>query len=256
MLAAARYGLLDGVYLALFVAAVQTLLTSLWLLQERRTQNRRRKVRLGLSRALLFHGLLVVALVSCYRVGAFTAASVGISTRVSAPIAFLTGVGEYFLFAYILSALTAALGLTGRLWAAALRANSLFMPRNRLERIALNAVVVGLNPVTEELMTRGLLVHQLAHVGAPTWVAVALGACVNVITHAYQGWKLIPWHLTFYVATIAILFSPLGLIGAIGFHFTADLMPLVNHRRNLRSYRDFRRAERKAKARQKRTIAL
>jgi hypothetical protein len=52
------------------------------------------------------------------------------------------------------------------------------------------------------------------------------------------------YHLAFYSAAVGLLFSPLGLVGAIGFHFGADLLPVIQYRAQLRAYRAARRARR------------
>jgi len=244
-----RYGLGEGVLLACCYAAIHAGLAAVLFLRRRRARragSERKWRRFG--PALLIYAGWVIALFVGYRGGAFTAESVGASTRVPALVAFATGFGEYFLFQYLWAAGLGVLGLSERVWVAVLRANAAAQPRHRLERIGVALLVMFVNPVTEELMTRGLLVHQLA-LSVPTGLAIALGAVVNAIHHAYQGWTLAPVHLLFYAATIALLYSPLGLFGAIGFHFAADAMSVVGQRKSLRAYRELRRQQRKAKTR-------
>jgi membrane protease YdiL (CAAX protease family) len=98
------------------------------------------------------------------------------------------------------------------------------------------------NPFTEELIFRGLLVHQFARVGAPLWLAVLVGALVNVANHWYQGRALVRSHLAFYAWSVVLLYSPVGMLGAMGFHFLADIWPSLYQRQMLEEYRAQRRA--------------
>lgn len=237
----------DGVYLAFFFAAVHACFAVLLFVRRRHTRRQspleRRSRRFVPS--LLLYGVWVGALWAAYRAGAFNAESVGVSARVSPLVAFATGVGEYFLVRYVLALVLGAFGLTARVWAAVLRANASARPRNPLELLGVTILVVLVNPVTEELMTRGLLVHQWAALGAPVWLTITVGAVVNAINHAYQGRTLAPVHLMLYAATVAILYSPIGLFGAIGFHFAADAAAFAGSRKSLLQYREFRRQQRK-----------
>lgn len=182
-----------------------------------------------------------------YRTGFWTASSVGISEEVAPPVALAVGFGEYFLLAWACSAFAVGVGAMQAYSKASLRANARFVPSSRTQGFLVFGVLGLVNPLTEELLFRGLLVYQFHSIGAPLWLAVGLGAVVNSINHAYQGRVLAPFHLAFYASAVALAFSPLGLCGAIGMHFAADIVPWVSYRKHLRHYRAMRRQIRRAK---------
>jgi hypothetical protein len=45
---------------------------------------------------------------------------------------------------------------------------------------------------------------------------------------------------------VALLYSPAGLLGAIGLHIVGDVYPFLKLRENLRAYRRLRRESRRA----------
>jgi membrane protease YdiL (CAAX protease family) len=191
---------------------------------------------------------LLVFLWGFHGSGAWTLSSVGVSSVVSPAVAFATGLGEYYLFSLLVRAVSWGLGMELALSRAALRANSMLLHDDKAQRTVSVGILVLANPVTEELVFRGLLVHQFHVLGAPLWLAIAIGAVVSLINHAYQGRALALFHLAFYGCVVALLYSPVGLVGAIGMHFGADLWPLTGFGRNLRTYRAMRRRARRASA--------
>lgn len=97
-----------------------------------------------------------------------------------------------------------------------------FWPRERVGK-AFTVATFALNGVTEELVTRGIFVHHLGEATGSVALAVAVGLAVNVALHAYQGRQHLPWHAGFYALTVALLYSPLGLLAAVALHVCADL---------------------------------
>jgi len=244
-------GLEDGSRFALACVALSLLGSLLGRHRKRRATREGRAPRPRKHTLLGFvvgQAIIVCLLWGYYRAGGWTLESVGVSSRVSPATALATGFGEYWLFVYGVRALLAGLGVRLSYLRASVRANATFFGGARRQRLALLTLIIVLNPFTEELLFRGLLVHQFALTDAPLWLALALGAGVNAVNHAYQGRLLVAFHLAFYAAVVALLYSPLGLLGAIGFHFGGDLVPLVSYRRQLAAYRNARRLER-AKAR-------
>lgn len=118
----------------------------------------------------------------------------------------------------------------------------MFLPRSRLQTCILSATLCVLNPVTEEVLFRGILIHFTG-----TWFgwmlpAVLLGAFCSFSAHLYQGRAALPYQFAFHLTSVGILFTPLGLLGCIGFHFGGDLIPLMRHRKvfafRIRQYRN------------------
>jgi membrane protease YdiL (CAAX protease family) len=192
----------------------------------------------------LSQAIVVLTLFSYYRAGGWTLDSVGVSKRVTPMIAFLTGLGEFGLFTLLTQWTFAFFGSPFAYLQSATRANAVFAPGGRVRCLAMTSMGTLINPVAEEVMFRGLLVYQLVVVGSPVWLALLVGALVNAANHSYQGRLEAAFHLAFYAAAVGLLFSPVGLVGAIGFHFGGDLLPVIQYRAQLRAYRAARRARR------------
>ncbi len=129
-----------------------------------------------------------------------------------------------------------------------LRSIGFLLPRNPAKRCLMIAVICAFNPFTEEVLYRGLLVHQTALLSARPWIPVVLGGVVILLGHAYQGWRAAPRHLAFFASTIALMYSRYGLGAAIAAHVLGDAVPLLGYRESLRAYTvERRRARRSAK---------
>lgn len=246
---ASAVGLVDGARVALVFGAISALFAGVAFARKRPsarsgTSAPARRSRASVARFALSQGIIALALYVYYRAGGWTLDSVGVSKRVSPLVAFLTGLGEFGLFTLLTRWTFAFFGSPFAYLQAVTRANALFAPRGRARGVAMIAMAALINPVVEELMFRGLLVYQLVVVGSPVWLALLVGALVNATNHAYQGRLGVVFHLTFYAAAVGLLFSPVGLVGAIGFHFGGGLLPVIQYRAHLRAYRAARRARR------------
>jgi membrane protease YdiL (CAAX protease family) len=111
-------------------------------------------------------------------------------------------------------------------------------PREPRQKVAMWIGVCLLNPVTEELMFRGILVYQLSEAIGNTELPLLLGFFVTLANHAYQGPRSVFLHALYYVFAVGLLFSPMGIMGAIGMHFAGDIVPVSMMKRNLKSYRE------------------
>jgi hypothetical protein len=96
-------------------------------------------------------------------------------------------------------------------------------------------------------MFRGILVHQLGILINNNWLAITLGLFVNIGNHIYQGKLQIATHVTFFTIVVALLYSPFGLIAAIGFHFAGDIYPFMSLKRDALNYRNRRKNKRPVK---------
>ena len=188
---------------------------------------------------------LLFLLFYLYVAGGWTAESTGIKRELSWPLAFAIGVLAYFVFIYSLDFLLRGMLLADRLHDANVRTLARLWPRHRADRTFLLTGVCLLNPITEELVFRGILVHQSAIVFESVLLAVLLGLLINIGNHVYQGLAPLAVHIPLYFVVVAIIFSPLGLIGAIGFHFAADAWPFISFRRSLAAYKERQRQRRR-----------
>ena len=194
------------------------------------------------SHALASNLFLGSILLVSYWFGAWTFGFVGVSRSMNPALAFLIGV---FLYP-IVCILWIPVGWLSRnpIWwhhgtYLSLRSE---WPRDIREKRLIVFATAFLNPVTEELVTRGILVFMFSEFLGSIWPPIILGVLLNLGVHAYQGtWTLIA-HALFFTATIGVLYSPLGLIGCVGLHFVADLVPLVFFRNNMLAYKAARRS--------------
>ena len=193
---------------------------------------------------MVFQAVIGLTLWTYYQAGAWTFDSVGVSRRVSPVVAFGVGLFEFYLFAVLVGVCVHVFGASTGYWRAVVRANAQLVPRGSARQVAGAVLVMVVNPFTEEFFFRGLLVHQFVFIGAPLGVALVFGALVTASNHAYQGFSLVPYHLAFYACVVALLFSPLGIAGAVGFHFGGDALPFLTYAWQLRRYRALRRSRR------------
>lgn len=132
--------------------------------------------------------------------------------------------------------------VTDEEYEAHVRVLAMLSPRGRTAKRQVLAALT-LNPLTEELLSRGVIVLVGATlIGAPAAVLLGLVLCLGV--HLYQGPATLPFHGAFFLVTVALAFSPLGLWGAIGLHLVADLWPSLSMRAVLTGWRDRRRLRR------------
>lgn len=110
-------------------------------------------------------------------------------------------------------------------------------PRPRRQKAAAWIAFCVFNPVIEELLFRGVLVYQSALAINSIWAPLLVGFAASIGNHWYQGRRMMALHIPFYWVAIGLLFSPLGLGGAIGFHIAGDVAPVSLMARQLRQFR-------------------
>lgn len=110
-------------------------------------------------------------------------------------------------------------------------------PRSRWQKVAAWFAFCVFNPVIEELLFRGVLVYQSALATNAIWTPLLVGFAVSVGNHWYQGRRMMALHVPFYWIAVGLLFSPLGLGGAIGFHIAGDVVPVSMMARQLKEFR-------------------
>jgi membrane protease YdiL (CAAX protease family) len=128
-----------------------------------------------------------------------------------------------------------------------LASHAYIWPRSRRDKVYAFFAVCFLNPFTEELLFRGILVHQFDQVIGTPYLPLVVGLLVNLGNHLYQGPQAMLTHIPFYCLAVGMLYSPAGLVGCFGLHFAGDWFPVMGMKKELKSYqRDFRKANRKA----------
>jgi hypothetical protein len=92
------------------------------------------------------------------------------------------------------------------------------LPRGRVWQIVKLLELVIISPVLEEIVYRGFFVYCLGTMIGNVVLALVIGLVMCLCLHLYQGWHLIHRHIAFYAIVVSLLYSPLGLTAAIGFH--------------------------------------
>lgn len=238
-----QYHPLDTVILFGVVVVFQLLgvLRRTWAARSGRAVLPRRLTPVHAMRLLGWRLGLVGFLSLTYARGGWSAESVGLASALPLPLALLIGVILYGGLALLYDASTKRLDSRADIMQAAFRANASLWPRQRNAKVWAGIAIMVLNPVTEEVLMRGILVHQLGQLTGSPVIPIAVGLVVNGVLHSYQGPRMIAWHMLFYGFTIALLYSPLGLIGAIRAHVAGDAIPIITLRHQAREWRELMR---------------
>jgi membrane protease YdiL (CAAX protease family) len=197
------------------------------------------------ARQLLF----VAVLTAGHAAGLWSAASVGIPERVhwaetviAGELGFLAALAGNLL-------LMVALRRLGAMRLVAARGNLRVWPRGRIAKWFAALFIMVFNPFVEELVMRGVLIHQWGLVLGSPVVPVIVGFLLNGALHWYQGWRMQAWHATYFAVAVWLLYSPWGLPAAMVAHVLGDVLPILLLERNLKSaHAARRRALRKAAA--------
>ena len=182
------------------------------------------------GRQLLFVAVLAFA----WSRGEWSLESVGIprsirwlETILAGEIGFLAVILANLLVLWLARALPAM-----RLVAA--RGNLRVWPRGRAAKIVAAVFIMGFNPFVEELVMRGVLIHQWgAMLGSPA-IPIGVGFFLNAALHWYQGWRMQLWHAQFFAVAVLLLYSPWGLPAAMVAHVFGDVLPLMLLGRSLK----------------------
>jgi membrane protease YdiL (CAAX protease family) len=153
--------------------------------------------------------------------------SVGASIKVHWLLSFTVGFALYFAFLGINRIASGLTGTRSELGLRALQVMGNLWPSRRSAK-ALALVALCLNPFTEEMIFRGIMVRQLHELSGSLVLAVAVGLVLCLLVHLYQGLQFLPFHAAFFAVAISILYSPLGMAGAVGLHLAGDLFPVLD----------------------------
>jgi len=195
--------------------------------------------RFGLS-MLTWQAFLLAFIGFDYLRQGWNPASVGLVSNVPPIAAFGFGALCYGAFILCMNCTFKAIGLARVLKnvTPVIMTIAKLWPRGRVnKKLAFLAFV--LNPITEELLFRGILVYQFSLLTGSVAIPLIVGLSAMIATHLYQGWPaILTGHIPMYGVMVALLFSPMGLAAAIGFHMLGDLVPVLSLKRYIRMYRN------------------
>jgi hypothetical protein len=191
--------------------------------------------------------LLVAMLAVGYALGGWDAKSVGIAFPAElwelSLISVLVGELGFLALALAYALLTFVAGRFETMRLAATRGNLLAWPRRRSHKWWAGLFIMGFNPFTEELVMRGILIHQWGlYLGSPA-IPIAVGFLLNSALHWYQGWRMQLWHAMFFALAVTLLYQ-WDLVAAITAHVLGDVAPFIAMKRNLKRARSARREAR------------
>lgn len=172
---------------------------------------------------------------------AWTPESVGLRGETPLIEAILAGEIAFLLVVLVNLAILRVTGKFRSMRLVAVRGNLRVVPRGRVARWVAAFFIMVFNPFTEEIMMRGILIHQWGLLLGSPVIPIVVGFLLNGALHWYQGWRMQMWHALFFCAAVTLLYSPWGLAAAITAHVFGDVLPLVFLRRQLRAAHKARR---------------
>ena len=168
--------------------------------------------------------------------GAFDLSALGASETVHPIVAMLIGFVIYFPVLGLIELSAHISGLREKYHDLSFLTMRSLWPRNQEEKIIALIAVCLMNPFTEEIVYRGILVHMFGEEIGMIWVAAAIGLLISVGAHLYQGSWAIPFHLIFHGVAILLLLSPLGLFACFGLHIAGDCIPVLLMKKNMKEW--------------------
>lgn len=210
-------------------------------------QRRAERPKPGFGFYMLWNQISLISFFCITYIIGWDAPSVGLKFEIFPVFSLIIGLGFYCIFVLVLNKILTLLRVSQIVADDAYLVSVRLMPRQKLQKILFMIAVCILNPITEELIFRGVLVHQLSLYTNNYYLAIILGLFVSVGNHIYQGRLHIITHTGFYIFTVTLLYSDVGLIGSIGFHLAGDIFPFMWLKYQVNNYKQRRREERRAK---------
>ena len=201
----------------------------------------------GFGFYILWNQILLSSFFCITYIIGWDAPSVGLKFEILPVFSLIIGLVCYSIFVLLLSKILNLLRISQIIENDAYLVSVRLMPRQKLQKILFMIAVCILNPITEELIFRGVLVHQLSMYINNYYLAILLGLFVSVGNHIYQGRLHIITHIIFYIFTVTLLYSDVRLLGSIGFHLVGDIYPFMWLKYQVNNYKKRRREEHRAK---------
>lgn len=196
---------------------------------------------------ILWNQISLISFFSITYILGWDAPSVGLKFEVLTVFSLIIGLVCYCIFVLIVNKILNILRVSQIVENDAYLVSVRLIPRQKLQKILFLIAVCILNLITEELIFRGVLVHQLGIYINNYYLAIILGLFVSVGNHIYQGRLHIITHTIFYIFTVTLLYSDVGLVGSIGFQLVGDIYPFMRLKYEAKNYKKRRREERSAK---------
>ncbi|HYW21161.1 MAG TPA: CPBP family intramembrane glutamic endopeptidase [Nodularia sp. (in: cyanobacteria)] len=196
---------------------------------------------------ILCNQISLISFFSITYILGWDAPSVGLKFEILPVFSLIIGLICYCIFVFILNKVLNVLRISQIVENDAYLVSVRLIPRQKLQKTLFWVAVCILNPITEELIFRGVLVHQLGIYINNYYLAILLGLFVSVGNHIYQGRLHIITHIIFYIFTVTLLYSDIGLVGSIGFHLVGDIYPFMRLKYEANNYKKRRREKRRAK---------
>ena len=196
---------------------------------------------------ILWNQIALISFFSITYILGWDAPSVGLKFEILPVFSLIIGLVCYCIFVLIVNKILNVLRVRQIVENDAYLVSVRLIPRQKLQRILFLIAVCILNPITEELIFRGVLVHQLGIYINNYYLAIILGLFVTVGNHIYQGRLHIITHIIFYIFTVTLLYSDIGLVGSIGFHLAGDIYPFMRLKYEANNYKKRRREKRRVK---------
>ncbi|MEH2083262.1 MAG: CPBP family intramembrane glutamic endopeptidase [Nostoc sp.] len=210
-------------------------------------QRRAERPKPGFGFYILWNQISLISFFCITYIIGWDAPSVGLKFEIFPVFSLIIGLSGYCIFVLLLSKVFNLLKISQIVENDAYLVSIRLMPRQKLQKILFMFAVCILNPITEELIFLGVLVHQLSIHTNNYYLAIFLGLFVSLGNHIYQGKLHIITHLVFYIFTVTLLYSDVGLLGSIGFHLAGDIYPFMWLKYQVNNYKKRRREERRAK---------
>jgi len=196
----------------------------------------------GLAKRLLLSQIFFLGVIVFeFTIGGWDLSQVGHNANLSPWKSIAAAIAIYGFLVLMLGAIVRLIGSHITFADATFVALRTVWPRSKSGKLMAFFAISFFNPITEEIFCRGVLVYALGQYLDNFAMPILMGLILTILGHLYQGITTLVFHTLFYAVAIMILFSPLGIAGAIVFHFAGDLVPIVTIRKQMNDWIQRRR---------------
>jgi membrane protease YdiL (CAAX protease family) len=195
----------------------------------------KRRIKITTLKVMVFYIIMVGILIKMIIGDNLSPANLGIKNAINPYLCFVIGFAVDFLLQMSHWYSRKSQSLDGII--VNYRTFRTLLPKSRRGKYIVAITIVLLNPIYEETLFRGFLVNNLIILIGNIYLPILVGYVVFISLHLYQGIPTVLQQTFNYLFFICLLLSPLGLIGAIGFHFGADLFPFLCINDVIKNYR-------------------
>ena len=193
---------------------------------------------------LLWQMLMSAFLVATFRLDGWNWESVGLTTTLHPLVSLAIGMVDYYGMCVALYGCMRAARVADLAEDSYFQVLASVWPRSPGQKLLATTAICVFNPIVEELLFRGILVHQFGLILGSATIPILSGLAAHLANHIYQGTWGLATHVPFFMLATALLYSPAGLLGAVGFHVAGDLLPVRGMKNAMLRYRDRHRRRR------------